>query len=217
MPDRRPIKKQHERFHIGNFVRWLNDSQHCRYEVTAEPEPPDAVIVSGSRTSWIEISTAFLDHEYARDVMSSATPGEEHISSANRLISGPDQLAAETFISVVKTKLEKKSYLPVAEKYGPGYLVVPVHNPLFDGDTLKLMLEGWSRASINDLGCFGSVIVSYRPLRGVVYQDDWVFQALPGMKGTRHHPRAQRGVPERSAADDAEGCSAHARRHRSVQ
>lgn len=179
VPDRKPIKKKHEQFHINNFVEWLNATYRCNYKIIAETEPPEAVIQSKTKTSWIEISTAFLDVGYAKDVMSYVTPGEKHVSVSGKLYVGPDQLAAESFVDVVKKKLEKRSYLPIAKKYGPGYLVVPIHNPLFTKETLAYMKAEWEKAQINDLGCFRSVRISYQPIVGITVQPHWVFQKWP--------------------------------------
>jgi hypothetical protein len=179
MADRRPIKKKHEQFHIKNFVDWLNATYQCDYKVIAEPEPPEAVIQSKTRISWVEISTAFLDIGYARDVMSYATPGEKHVSVSGNIYGDPDQIAAKNFVDVVKKKLEKTSYLPVAEKYGPGYLVIPIHNPFFTTETIEYMKEEWAKTTIDDLGCFKSVRISYQPIIGVTVQPNWVFYRWP--------------------------------------
>lgn len=182
MPDRRPIKKADERFHIGNFVNWLNSTYHCNYNVIAEPEPPEAVIQSKTRTSWIEISTAFLDQTHARDTMSRATPGEKATGGSRRVIAGPDDLAARNLISVVKNKLEKKSYASVAKTYGPGYLVIPIRNPLFDNHTLECIKREWAEASINDLGYFRSVRLTFEPVVNGFVQPNWAFYRLPAKR-----------------------------------
>lgn len=179
MANRGPIKKEHERFHINNFVRWLNLTYRSSYKVISEPEPPEAIIESKYTKSWVEISTAFINSDYARDLMSYITPDEVHKSISGELFVEPDREAAENFVEVVKKKLEKKSYLPIAEKYGQGYLVIPIHNPFFDENTIRLMKEEWHKTKINDLGCFKSVRISYRPKIGITVQSNWKFYLWP--------------------------------------
>lgn len=102
MADRGPLKKKDERFHINNFVEWLNSTYGSSYKVIAEPEPPEAIIESKYTTSWIEISTAFINSSYAQDLMSYATPDEEHKSISGDLFVEPDRTAAKNFVAVVK-------------------------------------------------------------------------------------------------------------------
>ncbi|PHR47907.1 hypothetical protein [Cycloclasticus sp.] len=179
MADRGPLKKKDERFHINNFVEWLNSTYGSSYKVIAEPEPPEAIIESKYTTSWIEISTAFINSSYAQDLMSYATPDEEHKSISGDLFVEPDRTAAKNFVAVVKKKLEKRSYLPIAKEYGPGYLVIPIRNPFFDESTIRLMKEEWDKTEVNDLGCFKSVRISYQPKIGITVQPYWKFYLWP--------------------------------------
>lgn len=179
MSDRRPLKKKDERFHINNFVEWLNSTYGSSYKVIGEPEPPDAIIESKFTTSWIEISTAFIDSSYAQDLMSYATPDEVHKPSSGNLLVEPDRSTAQSFAAVLKKKLEKTSYLPVAKKYGPGYLIIPIRNPFFDESTIRTMKEEWSKTVVNDLGCFKSVRITYQPVIGIMVQPHWDFYLWP--------------------------------------
>ena len=179
MANRGPLKRRDERFHVNNFVEWLNLTYGSLYKVIAEPDPPEAIIESKYTTSWIEISTAFISPSYARDLMSYATPNEEHKSISDEIFVEPDRMAAENFVAVVKKKLEKKSYLPIAKKYGPGYLVIPIRNPFFDKSTITLMKEEWNKTEVNDLDCFKSVRISYQPKIGITMQSYWDFYLWP--------------------------------------
>ena len=173
------IKKKHERFHTNNFLEWINKTYHCNYRVISEPEPPEAIIQTNSKKSWVEISTAFLNSYYAQDVTSYATSGEKHVRASNGLFLDPDKTAAHNFITVVKKKLEKRSYLPIAKELGPGYLIIPILNPFFDEDTLSAMKDEWNRTEIEDLGCFRSIFVSYRSTIGITVQSNWKFYRWP--------------------------------------
>ncbi|MDH5766156.1 MAG: hypothetical protein OEZ38_09080 [Gammaproteobacteria bacterium] len=164
MANRKPIKQAHEHFHVENFLNWLNHAYRTDFKVIAEPDPPEAIIKSSRRTSWVEISTAFLNSAYAQDVLSYATPGETHKSIAGGLTISPDEQFAHSLVGVIKKKLEKKSYFPFYEKYGPGYLVIPIHNPFLDEESMKRAKAVWSRTIINDFGYFRSIRVAYKSL-----------------------------------------------------
>lgn len=166
MANRKPIKQAHERFHVENFLNWFNCVYRTDYKVIAEPDPPEAIIKSRSRTSWIEISTAFLNSGYAQDVFSYATPGEKHSSITGKLIISPDEQFAHNLVSVIKKKLEKNNYNEFYEKYGPGYLVVPIHNPFLDEESMKCAKVVWSNSTVNNFGYFRSVRVAFRSLGG---------------------------------------------------
>jgi hypothetical protein len=68
---------------------------------------------------------------------------------------------AKSFVSVIKKKLEKKSYVPWLEQYGPGYLVIPIKHPWFDGQTVRLMKKASAGCCVNDIGCFRSVHIAF--------------------------------------------------------
>ncbi|HRB77765.1 MAG TPA: hypothetical protein PLN59_07455 [Nitrosomonas sp.] len=50
MPRRRITQQAHERAQVGAFVAWLNTRYRSKFEVVAEPNPPDAIIRSGRTT-----------------------------------------------------------------------------------------------------------------------------------------------------------------------
>jgi len=171
--DRRPIKQAHEQFHVANFLGWLNGTYRTDYVVIAEPDPPEAIIRSSRGTKWVEVTTAFLNSAFAQDIMSYATPGEQHKSTSGNLIVGPDEQFAHTFVDAVRKKLEKKTYAKFAEEFGPGFLIVPIHNPLFDQTTFDVMKRVWAKTRINDLGYFRSIRFAYR------FGDDWKLHLWP--------------------------------------
>jgi hypothetical protein len=160
MIDRRPIQQKHERESVDLFGNWFNREHHTDFRVIHEPNPPDAVLQSSSGwTCWVEVSSAFLNQEYAKDLYSFATLGEAHKPCTPRLLHEPDYNFAQTFVDVVKKKLEKQSYVESKERYGEGYLVVPLLYPLFNGQTITAMKAAWADlpSTVNDLGCFSSV------------------------------------------------------------
>jgi hypothetical protein len=161
MANRRPVQQAHERAYVGHFLKWFNNTYHCNFQVVCEPNPPEAVIRSSRTTRWIEVSTAFWTKNYAQDLYSYATPDELHMPVNHSQNINMDQCFAHNFVSVVKNKLEKKSYVKWQELFGPGYLVIPIKYPWFDGQTLNLMRDVWSGCSVIDLGCFRSVYIAF--------------------------------------------------------
>lgn len=161
MANRKPIKQAHERFHVNNFLDWFNRAYNTDFRIVSEPDPPEAIIRSSNRTSWAEVSTAFLNAAFAQDIMSYATPEEKHQSTAGNLVVDPDYQFAHSLVGVIKKKLEKKAYKPFFEQYGHGYLIVPIHNPFFDDASMLCAKEVWLNTEISDLGYFRSIRVAY--------------------------------------------------------
>jgi hypothetical protein len=166
MIDRRPIQQEHERAHVSSFVNWFNREYHTDFRVDDEPkapdEAPDAILRSSSgSTCWVEVSSAFLNGAYAEDLYSYVTPGEAHKPYRNRPLQEPDNNFARRFVCVVKNKLEKQSYIQCKNRYGEGYLVVPIMYPLFNEQTIEAMEAVWetSAPTVNALGCFSSVYI----------------------------------------------------------
>jgi len=160
MADRRPIQQAHERAFVDYFLDWFNRAYHSDFKVISEPNPPEAVIRSSRTTRWVEVSTAFWNEQYAKDLYSLATPGEAHKSVGNGPFQDMDNFFSGNFVSVVKKKLEKKSYIPWRDKYGPGYLVLPIKYPWFDGKTVACMRDRWAATTINILGCFRGIYMA---------------------------------------------------------
>lgn len=168
MSGRRDTQQAHERAQVAAFVAWLNSRYRARYAVVDEPNPPEAIIRSGRTTSWVEVTDAFWSDEFARDEYSYATPGEKHKPIGNGPFAGPDAKFAGRFVEVVRKKLEKRSYIPSRDAFGPGYLVVPIMYPLFNTHSIRFMKEAWSQTKIEDLGCFRSVYMSLQMGRGPI-------------------------------------------------
>lgn len=161
MANRRPIQQAHERKNVDLFLDWFNRVYHSDFKVVSEPNPPEAVIRSSRSTRWVEVSTAFLNEAFAKDLYSHATPSEAHKPIGPGPFQDMDNAFAEKFVSIVKKKLEKKSYVPWRDQHGPGYLVVPIKNPWLDKQTFGCMKESWAASTINDLGCFRSIYIAF--------------------------------------------------------
>lgn len=167
MPNlRSTIKKKHERFQVGLLIDALDRRHRSNYRVIAEPDPPEAIIQSRRTTRWAEVVTAYWNDAYAKDLNSFATPGESHVSIGNGPFMNMDEEFAPKFVTAVKSKLEKKAYIPFRDKYGPGYLLVSIYYPFLDSNAMELVEKMWTQATVNDLGCFRSVYVTFRVYEG---------------------------------------------------
>lgn len=161
MPDRRPIKRAHERAVVRQFLLWLNETQPACYQVVDEPDPPDAVIESSALRTWVEIGDVFWNDAYAKSFLSFATPGELHKPVPRGPYSNVDWEFATRFVSVLRGKLENTSYEPFCGTYGQGYLVLCIYHPWFDETTRHAMQQHWSttQPQVRDLRCFREVFL----------------------------------------------------------
>lgn len=161
MADRRPVQKQHERAVVRDFVAWLNDRRGTRFKVIDEPDPPEAIIQSVRVTRWVEVTDAFWTDRYAEDLYSYATPDESHRPVGAGPFVEMDGNFARRFVKVLSDKLKKRSYLPFLKQYGPGYLIVRVQHPWFDGHTFRDMKDLWRpKRPVANLGCFREVYIA---------------------------------------------------------
>ncbi len=62
---RRHIQAEHEQYYVEQFILWWQS--HCgeQFRVTERPNPPEAIVASSKRTSWIEVTDAFFASEWA--------------------------------------------------------------------------------------------------------------------------------------------------------
>jgi hypothetical protein len=165
MVNRRPVQEQHERAVVRDFLVWLNARRGTYFKVIAEPTPPEAIIRSVRVTSWVEVTDAFWTDGYAKDLYSYATPSEEHKPVGPGPFVGMDESLARRFAQALANKLKKRSYLPFLEKYGQGYLLVPLHHPCFNGGTVQEMKNLWrARQPVENLGCFKEVYIAFSSL-----------------------------------------------------
>jgi hypothetical protein len=164
--NRRVTQEAHERFNVSTFLDEINRRHRASYRVVEEPNPPEAIIQSKGKTSWVEVTSAFMNRSFAVEAWSHATPGERPRPMPSGVIVGPDAQFAASFAETVKKKLEKKSYEPFRDRYGPGYLVVSVQYPLYGRDTPGFMERAWQGTQVEDRGCFRSIYLVVRRYRG---------------------------------------------------
>lgn len=164
--NRRAVQEAHERFQVGLFLDQLNRRHRSAYTVIEEPNPPEAIIRSGKRVSWVEVVTAFWSEEFAKDVWTYATPSETHAPMSGPVHVGPDAAFSARFVQAVHSKLQKATYQPAFQKYGPGYLVVAIQYPLYNRQTMRFMREAWAASQAQDRGYFRAIYLTYRVFQG---------------------------------------------------
>jgi len=174
MTSRSIVKDKCERFLVDAFIRWWASETGEQFQVISRPDPPDAIIQSDLRTSWIEVTDAFYSDEWAKDRYSDATPGETHKPMKSGPYVGMDAQAAGRFVTLLKKKLSKKSYENPHKKYGSGMLLVAVKSPWFDRDEMRdaCYKTDWSL----DHGFFSSVFISFRSLNQQTFEE-WKWDA----------------------------------------
>jgi hypothetical protein len=171
MNRRREIQQQHERAVVADFLEWFQARRKVAFRVVDEPNPPEAIIQSARLTRWVEVVDAFWSEAWARDQYSYATPGETHVSIGSGPHLGPDATFAENFVRAVANKLDKPTYLPAATRYGPGYLVVNVDYPLFNGRAHSKIVDVWAKGRPwPNKHCFREVFLRIRMTRGYRFQ-----------------------------------------------
>jgi hypothetical protein len=176
MNRRRDIQQHHERAVVSDFLAWFERRRKVAFCVVYEPNPPEAIIRSKRLTRWVEVVDAFWSKDWARDQYSYATPGERHVPLHSGPYAEPDLNFATSFVEDLSRKLEKTTYQPFAEKYGPGYLVVNIDYPLFDRHAHLKAKELWAKGQPwPNCGYFREVFLRIRMFRGYAFQT-WAVQ-----------------------------------------
>lgn len=189
MNRRRPIQDKHEQFLIGEFIRWWAFKTGEEFRVISRPNPPEAVVQSDSRRTWLEVTDAFHSPEWAEDLYSHATPGELHKPMGPGPYIGMDQQTADRFAQLLKKKLSKQSYAEAHTKYGPGMLIVGMQSLWFNHETCEMMEDAcrgtdWS----TDRGYFSQVFIAFRSMNRLEF-DEWKWKAQQGKSSLRGKPQ----------------------------
>jgi hypothetical protein len=171
MTTRRPVKDKHERYLIDEFIRWRASQTNEFFHVVSRPDPPEAIVQSHQRITWIEVTDAFHSDRWAQDLCSYATPGEKHKPMGPGPYVGMDKQISKRFALLLKKKLSKESYAKTHAKYGPGMLLVGIQSPWFDGQTCEMMREACRRMDWStDRGYFSHVFISFSSLNVQTFQ-----------------------------------------------
>lgn len=185
MNKRRPVQDRHEQFIVDAFLSWWASRTGEQFHVICRPHPhpPEAIIQSNRRTTWIEVTVAFHSDQWAQDRYSATTPGEPHKPMGPGPYVGMDEQTAERFAELLKKKLSKESYATPYEKYGPGMLLVGMQSPWFNGNTCEIMHHACLKADWSgDRGYFSHIFISFRSLNQQTFEE-WIWNAQQGAEG----------------------------------
>ncbi len=163
---RRHVQVLHERFNVQLFLEEFNARYQTDFAVVEEPDPPEAIIQSSNTKRWVEVTTAYLNEEQAKDLSAYAVKGEKPQLKQQRAIVNPNEQFAKQFIGVVAKKLKKSSYEPFFKQYGKGYLIVSIQHPMFDQQALAAIEQAWNEAEVHDKGFFKSIYIIDRVSHG---------------------------------------------------
>ena len=162
------VQKSHERFVVDEFLKHFNrwhNTEFCVIDDTCDP--PEAIVENSVGTRrWVEVTDAYWNDIYAKDLWSYATPGEPHQPLPPILYQDMSAQFAVNLTHRIKNKLEKKSYLPFRDFYGAGYLIVSLQFPFLTDDDWPFFKTEWRKQVVDDLGCFRSIFLLYRVFDG---------------------------------------------------
>lgn len=117
---RREVKRNHERAIIEAFLSYCNDNCGTDFSILQQPDPPDAIVGSGTLRKWVEHCDAYRSAVEART-------DYEIAFSRSGMISEPDTKMAYAVIDVIRKKLVNKSYGKAYLRFGGGILLlIPV-------------------------------------------------------------------------------------------
>ena len=119
MNRRRPIKQKHEICVINDFILWNQKQTGELFEVISRPDPPDALVRSNQRTTWIEVTDAFYSEGWARDKCTYATPGEKHQEMACEPYMRMDEQLINQFLEIVMKNYRKTATLTIIMNAAP--------------------------------------------------------------------------------------------------
>jgi len=105
-----------EKLQAVRFAEWFSARTETQHRITDGPDPPDALMQSNGRQTWLEVTDIYLSNEQARFLNS---PGGQ-IFEFN---GSPDEPLFR-LVSQLNRKLSMKSYRPIFEKYGKGFLLL---------------------------------------------------------------------------------------------
>lgn len=169
---RKDIKDRHERYVVDEFLRFWESQHHEHFEVVERPDPPEAVVESPQRRTWIEVGTVYASDAWAKALHSYSNPDEEHKPMPPGPYVNMDLTFAERFLTVLRDKLTKTSYGPVFKALGPGILVLDTKTPWFGRDTWEMTVNECLKADwSNYTRFFCQVFIAYRHMNATAFEE----------------------------------------------
>ncbi|MEL4341744.1 hypothetical protein AAEH92_13595 [Shewanella xiamenensis] len=149
----RDIQPAHEIAVLESFKIFIS-KEGKTLQILSRPDPPDAIVDIDGNTTWIEISDAFQNSEWARSITTYAADDKEHIPGGTELTLDPDEASISIVTKVILNKYDKKTMSSIMTQRGPGILLVGLYTPMTLPEEVieqagdKILKEISSRAQI---------------------------------------------------------------------
>lgn len=136
---RTEVKDAHENSVLASFIKH-SASINVSVNLITRPEPPDAIVSINGKTTWIEITDAFINREIAESITTRVSIDKVYrsIPKEKRFVIDPDETFREILIDVIVRKYEKESIGSVYQQYGKGILLVGIVNPFSEARELAV-------------------------------------------------------------------------------
>lgn len=154
------LKNQHESAVLVKFGNYLNQNGHS-FELLEQPDPPDAIVKIDGQITWIEITDAYLNHEFAESITTFAHPKKLHkpVPHNKRIIVEPDEQFSQIIVNIIQKKFTLPTLQVCYEKYGSGVLLVGMMTPFSDVYNL----------AINEREKIQKMVKNHMPLFNEIY------------------------------------------------
>ncbi|MDP5138738.1 hypothetical protein ORJ04_22590 [Rheinheimera baltica] len=125
----RDIQPAHEIAVLESFKIFLS-KEGKTLRILSRPDPPDAIADIDGNTTWLEISDAFQNSEWARSITTYAADDKVHIPGGHGSTLNPDEASISIVTKVILNKYDKKTMNSIMAQYGPGILLVGLYTPM---------------------------------------------------------------------------------------
>ncbi len=168
---RKDIKNCHEGSVLKSFMKHSAASNEI-IEIICKPDPPDAIVTINGKTTWIEITDAYISKEYAESITTYVADDKTHkpIPKEKRFCIEPDEQFSDVLESVIVKKYDKNSIEMVCKRYGAGILLVGIINPFSDAQELAVAEKEKILNAINSKEQRFNTIYFYGPHDHIFYK-----------------------------------------------
>lgn len=153
---RREAKEVHEKTILGSFKTMLAKEGHV-LSILGHPDPPDAIVEIDGIKSWIEITEAMFNKDYARNITFLPADDAAHVHSDKNLLGESEETFEQNVIKVVAKKYEKSSIRSIYNTNGSGILLVGLFSPFVDLEVINDLSQVVSEIVRNNDARFNQV------------------------------------------------------------
>ncbi len=153
---RREAKDVHEKTVLDSFKTMLAKEGRV-LSILERPDPPDAIVDIDGNKSWIEITEAMFNKDYARNITSFPPDDAAHVYSEQNLLGESEETFEQNVIKVVSKKYEKASIRSIYSTNGSGILLVGLFSPFVDIEVINDLSQVVSEIVRNNDARFNQV------------------------------------------------------------